>query len=112
MQAAQRPQERVLRQIVHGLRIRAQMGDVADHVAVQGAHEVVDGGRVTAAGGQRPGGYRLVGRRRTFSSLVRKGQGRSDHLVSFSGFQDHGRASTRTRTYGMPGVRARGCAVR
>ncbi|KUO10038.1 hypothetical protein AQJ58_21470 [Streptomyces sp. DSM 15324] len=43
VQRAQRPQEDVLRQVVHRLRGGARMGDVAQHVAVQRPHELPHG---------------------------------------------------------------------
>ncbi|MEV5492862.1 hypothetical protein AB0L47_33655 [Streptomyces bobili] len=54
MQAAEGPQERVLREVVHRLRVGAQRGDVAQDVTVQGAYEPLDGVRVARGYGNRP----------------------------------------------------------
>ncbi|GAB2964027.1 hypothetical protein GCM10023080_026310 [Streptomyces pseudoechinosporeus] len=78
------------------------MRDIADDVGVQGPYETVDGGRVSGAGGERPGSRRLVERRhrtvyvRLSAFVAGGGQNRSDHLMSFSGHPASGTAARTT----------------
>lgn len=120
VQAAERPQERVLCEVVGQLAVGGEVRDVADDVGTQGTHEAVDGVGIAGAGGEGPGGGRVVGRRRR-TGLVRRhvsrvalpgrqGEDRSDHLMSFSGGPGPlRRGGTHASVSGStPGV---GCAV-
>ena len=60
-----------------------EVGDIAHDIAVQGSYEALDGLRVTGSGGQRPGGYRLVGRQRSARPSGRQGGAGSTGRVTW-----------------------------